>query len=79
MRLVTLNVNGIRSAASKGLFRWLEKQGGLAKMEALNAAKAKLIYDAIDGSGGWYKGTVCLAGIFNHGKLVLTGNGENGV
>jgi exodeoxyribonuclease-3 len=26
LRVVTLNVNGIRSAAKKGLFRWLEKQ-----------------------------------------------------
>jgi exodeoxyribonuclease-3 len=27
LKIVTLNVNGIRSAAKKGLFRWLEKQG----------------------------------------------------
>lgn len=40
------------------VFRWLEKQGGLAKMEQVNAAKAKLIYDAIDGSGGYYVGTI---------------------
>ena len=39
-------------------FRWLERQGGLAAMEKRNADKAKLIYDAIDGSGGFYKGTV---------------------
>jgi len=26
LRVITLNVNGIRSAAAKGLFRWLEKQ-----------------------------------------------------
>ena len=26
MRIITLNVNGIRSAARKGLFEWLEKQ-----------------------------------------------------
>ena len=26
MRVITLNVNGIRSAASKGLFRWLAGQ-----------------------------------------------------
>jgi phosphoserine aminotransferase len=40
------------------VFRWLERQGGLAKMEQVNAAKAKLIYDAIDGSGGYYVGTI---------------------
>ena len=39
-------------------FRWLERQGGLAAMEQVNAAKAKLIYDTIDGSGGYYKGSV---------------------
>ncbi len=42
-------------------FRWLEKQGGLAAMEQRNEQKAKLIYDAIDGSGGFYKGTVAVA------------------
>lgn len=40
------------------VFRWLERQGGLAKMEQVNAAKAKLIYDAIDGSAGYYVGTI---------------------
>ena len=39
-------------------FRWLERQGGLTAVEQINAAKAKLIYDAIDGSGGYYKGSV---------------------
>lgn len=39
-------------------FRWLERQGGLAAIEARNAEKAKLLYDAIDGSGGFYTGTV---------------------
>lgn len=38
--------------------RWLERQGGLVEMEKINAEKAKLIYDAIDSSGGFYKGTV---------------------
>ncbi len=39
-------------------FRWIDRQGGLVAMEKRNADKAKLIYDAIDGSGGFYKGTV---------------------
>jgi len=39
-------------------FRWMEKQGGLAAIEKRNAEKANLIYDAIDGSGGFYTGTV---------------------
>jgi phosphoserine aminotransferase len=40
------------------IFRWLEEQGGLAAMEQRNAKKAGLIYDAIDNSNGFYKGTV---------------------
>lgn len=39
-------------------FRWLDRQGGLAAMEKHNTEKAKLLYDAIDGSGGFYTGTV---------------------
>ncbi len=42
------------------IFRWLEAQGGLAAMEKRNATKAKLIYDAIDNSNGFYKGTVSI-------------------
>jgi phosphoserine aminotransferase len=39
-------------------FRWMERQGGLGAIEKRNAEKAKLIYDAIDDSGGFYTGTV---------------------
>jgi phosphoserine aminotransferase len=39
-------------------FRWMEKQGGLAAIEKVNTEKARLLYDAIDGSGGFYTGTV---------------------
>lgn len=39
-------------------FRWMERQGGLAAIEKVNAAKATALYDAIDGSGGFYTGTV---------------------
>jgi phosphoserine aminotransferase len=35
------------------MFRWMERQGGLAAIEKHNIGKAKLIYDAIDGSGGY--------------------------
>ena len=36
--------------------RWLRDEiGGLEKMAAHNAAKAKLLYDVIDGSGGFYR------------------------
>jgi len=40
------------------IFRWLEAQGGLVAMEKRNVTKAKLLYDAIDGSNGFYTGTV---------------------
>ncbi len=39
-------------------FRWMERQGGLAALEERNAAKARLLYQAIDGSEGFYRGTV---------------------
>jgi len=35
---------------------WLEEQGGLQGIAKLNSAKAKLLYDAIDASGGFYYG-----------------------
>ncbi|OWA34643.1 phosphoserine transaminase [Saccharibacillus sp. O16] len=36
--------------------RWLDEQGGLEGIEAKNRDKAKLLYDTIDGSGGFYSG-----------------------
>lgn len=38
------------------VMRWLKSLGGLSVIAARNEAKAKLIYDAIDGSGGFYIG-----------------------
>lgn len=35
---------------------WIKKQGGVDAIAQNNAAKAKLIYDAIDSSNGFYKG-----------------------
>jgi phosphoserine aminotransferase len=40
------------------VFAWLLKNGGLAAMGALNERKAKKLYAAIDGSGGFYKNPV---------------------
>jgi phosphoserine aminotransferase len=51
------------------IFRWLEEQGGLAAMEKRNAEKAKLIYDAIDNSNGFYKGTVSVKEQRSHMNL----------
>lgn len=36
--------------------RWIQKQGGVDAIAQNNAAKAKLIYDVIDSSNGFYKG-----------------------
>lgn len=35
---------------------WLNEQGGLAAMEKLNKTKGAVLYDAIDGSDGFYTG-----------------------
>ena len=40
------------------VFKWLDAKGGLGAMEKINDTKAKLVYDAIDNSNGFYKGTV---------------------
>jgi phosphoserine aminotransferase len=39
-------------------FEWLEEQGGLVAMGERNARKASTLYDAIDGSGGFYRSPV---------------------
>ena len=39
-------------------FRWLDRKGGLAAMEKINDEKARLVYDAVDHSNGFYTGTV---------------------
>ncbi|MBD3410781.1 MAG: 3-phosphoserine/phosphohydroxythreonine transaminase [Ignavibacteriales bacterium] len=36
--------------------KWLLENGGLSEMEKRNNEKAGILYDAIDGSGGYYKG-----------------------
>ena len=47
-------------------FRWMERQGGLPAIEKRNAEKAMAIYDAIDQSGGFYKGTVADKAVRSH-------------
>jgi phosphoserine aminotransferase len=37
------------------VFKWIERQGGLEAMGRRNRAKAQLVYDAIDGSAGFYR------------------------
>ena len=38
------------------VFKWIIDQGGLTALAQRNGEKAAIIYDAIDGSGGFYKG-----------------------
>lgn len=38
------------------VLKWVEEKGGVVAIAAQNEAKAKLIYDAIDNSGGFYTG-----------------------
>ncbi|MDP1545147.1 MAG: 3-phosphoserine/phosphohydroxythreonine transaminase [Anaerolineales bacterium] len=38
------------------VFKWAKKQGGLAAIEKINRTKADLVYQAIDESGGFYRG-----------------------
>ncbi len=38
--------------------KWIMKEGGLGAVQKRNEAKAKLIYDAIDGHPGFYRGAV---------------------
>ncbi len=38
------------------VMKWLKKNGGLAAMGKINEQKQKLLYGAVDGSNGYYKG-----------------------
>jgi phosphoserine aminotransferase len=38
------------------VLEWVKDQGGVEQLQEINAQKAKLIYDAIDDSDGFYKG-----------------------
>lgn len=38
------------------VLKWIQKLGGLEAMEKVNREKAKMLYDVIDASGGYYRG-----------------------
>ena len=40
------------------VFQWLKRQGGLAGIVAVNAEKARILYECIDQSGGFYANPV---------------------
>ncbi len=42
------------------VYKWLLKNGGVEAMQKINEAKAKLLYDAIDNSDGFYKGAAAV-------------------
>ena len=48
---------------------WIEGKGGLAAIEKINEQKAKAIYDTIDHSNGYYKGT---ANVKDRSKMNVT-------
>ena len=41
--------------------KWMLAEGGVGEFAARNARKAKLLYDTIDGSGGFYRNEVAVA------------------
>ena len=41
----------------RNVLEWLKAEGGLPEMERRNRKKAELLYSAIDGSGGFYRGS----------------------
>jgi phosphoserine aminotransferase len=43
------------------VFKWLKAEGGLAAIEKHNVAKSRLLYDAIDNSGGFYANPIAKA------------------
>ena len=57
-------------------FRWIERQGGLAAIEKINARKAGLLYGAIDESNGFYKGTVSVKEQRSHMNVTFRLPGE---
>lgn len=40
------------------VFRWLQTQGGVEKIEAINNLKAQMLYHAIDNSGDFYRNNI---------------------
>ncbi|WP_374328234.1 3-phosphoserine/phosphohydroxythreonine transaminase [Azonexus sp.] len=40
------------------VFQWLKRQGGLAGIDAINAEKARILYECIENSGGFYTNPV---------------------
>ena len=42
------------------VYKWLLRNGGLEAMQKVNESKGKMLYDAIDNSDGYYKGSAAI-------------------
>ena len=42
------------------VFKWMLAEGGVTEFSRRNARKAAVLYEAIDGSGGFYRNTVAV-------------------
>ncbi|MDO4997101.1 MAG: phosphoserine transaminase [Neisseria sp.] len=58
------------------VFRWLQSQGGVAQMETINTLKAKVLYDEIDNSGGFYRNPVHPGARSKMNVIFSTGNAD---
>ena len=58
------------------VFRWLQSQGGVEHMETINTLKAKTLYAAIDGSGGFYQNRVHPGARSKMNVVFTTGNAQ---
>lgn len=61
-RLLAENASMLNTPNTWGIYiinlvcEWLKEQGGVSAMEKINREKAKILYDAIDASDGFYSG-----------------------
>jgi phosphoserine aminotransferase len=55
---------------------WIESEGGITSIERRNEAKAKLLYDAIDSSGGYYSCPVETASRSRMNVVFRVGGGD---
>lgn len=59
LRVITLNLNGIRSAASKGFYEWLaEQHADLVCLQEIKAQEADLV-EALRAPTGWHSRLHC--------------------
>ena len=58
------------------VFRWLQTQGGIAKIATINERKAALLYQTIDQSGGFYRNPVAPEARSRMNVIFSTGNPE---